>query len=212
MKNKISCVIHTYNSEKYLRECLSSVKWCDEIVIVDMYSIDKTLEIAEEFNAKVYMHENVGYADPARSFGLSKCSHDWILALDSDELIPSKLKEVLNNVTEQNQYDVFNISRKNFFFGKELFGSGWSYKDDLVPRFFKKGFLNYGSEVHNFNKIESNARVGKIVGNDVSIIHFNYNSINQFIRKLNTYTDNEVNSTKYSYKGSPSLKIMYHFF
>ena len=212
MKNKISCVIHTYNSEKYLRECLSSVSWCNEIVMVDMYSTDKTLEIAKEFGAKIYMHENVGYADPARAFGLSQCSHDWILALDSDELIPEKLKDELLLSIEQNKQDVFRISRRNFFFGREIIGSGWSFKDDLIPRFFRKGFLNYGSEVHNFNKIEPNARVGEIVGSDVSIVHFNYDSVSQFIRKLNTYTDNEVNSTKYTYKGNPSFKIIYHFF
>lgn len=212
MSNQVSCVIHTYNSEKYLSKCLASVSWCDEIVIVDMYSTDRTLEIAKEFGAKIYMHENIGYADPARAFGLSKCSNDWILALDSDEMIPGKLKYQLFNEIEKNKFDVYNISRRNFFFGREILGSGWGYKNDLVPRLFKKGFLNYGTEVHNFNKIEPNARVGEIVSKDISIIHFNYDSVNQFIRKLNTYTDNEVNSTKYNYKGKPAFKIIYHFF
>lgn len=212
MKNKISCVIHTFNSEKYLRECLSSVAWCDEIVIVDMHSTDKTLDIAKKFGAKIYMHENVGYADPARAFGLSKCSYDWVLALDSDELIPKQLKDRLLQEIAQDKFNVFNISRRNFFFGKELLGSGWSYKDDLIPRFFKKGFLTYGNEVHNFTKISDNAKIGSIIGKDISIIHFNYDSVNQFIRKLNTYTDNEVNSTKYNYKGTPARKIIYHFF
>jgi len=210
--NKISCVIHTYNSEKYLRECLSSVVWCNEIVIVDMYSTDKTLEIAKEFGAKIYMHENVGYADPARAFGLSKCTYDWILALDSDELVPPKLKDEIVKVMSNESYDVVRISFRNYFFGREVLGSGWGYKDQVIARFFKKGFLNYGTEVHNFNKIEPHARVGKIVGKDVSIIHFNYDSVSQFIRKLNTYTDNEINSTKYDYKGKPAYKIMYHFF
>jgi len=212
MNNQVSCVIHTYNSEKYLKECLSSVKWCDEIVIVDMYSTDKTLEIAKEYGSKIYMHENVGYADPARAFGLSKCSYDWVLALDSDELIPKKLKDRLLQEIAQNKFDVFKISFRNFFFGQELLGSGWGYKDQVIARCFKKGFLTYGNEVHNFNKISDNAKIGSIIGKDISIIHFNYDSVNQFIRKLNTYTDNEVNSTKYNYKGSPARKIIYHFF
>jgi glycosyltransferase involved in cell wall biosynthesis len=212
MINKISCVIHTYNSEKYLKECLSSIQWCDEIVIVDMYSTDKTLAIAEEFDAKIYMHENVGYADPARAFGLSKCSNDWIIALDSDELIPTKLKVRFLELMEENQFDVFKISFRNFFFGKEIIGSGWGYKDQVIARFFKKEYLKYGTEVHNFIQISDNARIGSIIGRDISIIHFNYDSVNQFIRKLNTYTDNEVNSTKYNYKGSPAFKIIYHFF
>lgn len=210
--NKISCIIHTYNSEKHLRECLSSVSWCDEIVMIDMYSTDQTLEIAKEFGVKIYMHENLGYADPARAFGLSKCSYDWVLALDSDELVSDKLKDKLISSIKENQYDVFKISFRNFFFGRELLGSGWGYKDQVIARFFKKGYLNYGTEVHNFNKIEPHAKVGKIIGREVSIVHFNYDSVSQFIRKLNTYTDNEVKSTKYNYKGKPAFKIIYHFF
>ncbi len=212
MKNKISCIVHTYNSEKYLLECLSSVSWCDEIVIVDMYSTDKTLEIAKKFGAKIYMHENVGYADPARAFGLSKCSNSWVLALDSDELVSPKLKDELIKIANSDNYDVVKVSFRNFFFGQEIIGSGWGYKDQVIARFFKKDYLSYGTEVHNFNKISNNARVAHLIGKDISIIHFNYDSVNQFIRKLNTYTDNEVNSTKYNYKGNPASKIIYHFF
>ncbi|AIH04369.1 MULTISPECIES: glycosyltransferase family 2 protein [Thermodesulfobacterium] len=208
--SKISCVIHTYNSEKYLRECLSSVEWCDEIVIIDMYSTDRTIEIAQEFGAKIYMHEYLGYADPARNYGLSKCSYDWILALDSDELIPKKLKIRLKEIADKDIFDVVLISRRNFFFGKELLGGAWGYDQDVIARFFKKGFLTYGSEVHNFIKINPKARVGKIIDKESSIIHFNYNSVRHFIEKLNTYTDFETFSTKYNYKGKPAIKILYH--
>lgn len=210
--NKISCVIHTYNSEKYLEQCLESVKWCNEIVIVDMYSSDNTLDIAKKYNCKIYMHENVGYADPARAFGLSKCRNEWVLALDSDEILMPKLKEDLINIVENDLYDVVKISFRNFFFGREILGSGWGYKDQVIPRFFKKSFFSYTDEVHNFTKINDDARIGIIVDKEKSIIHFNYDSVKQFINKLNKYTDFEVNSTKYSYKGKPALKIIYHFF
>jgi glycosyltransferase involved in cell wall biosynthesis len=210
--SKISCVIHTYNSEKYLEQCLNSVKWCDEIVIIDMYSNDRTLDIAKHYNAKIYMHKNIGFADPARAFGLSKCSNPWILALDSDEIVTPKLKEELIDIVQKDLYDVVKISFRNFFFGREIIGSGWGYKDQVIPRFFKKGYLNYADEVHNFVKVSDKARIGKIIDKDKSIIHFNYDSVSQFISKLSRYTDFEVNSTKYNYKGNPGLKIMYHFF
>ena len=210
--NKISCIIHTYNSEKYLIQCLESVKWCDEIVIIDMYSNDNTLEIAKKYNCKIYMHKNLGFADPARSYGLSKSSNDWILAVDSDEVIMPKLQVELKNIVNTNKYDVVYISFRNYFFGKEIIGSGWGYKDQVIPRFFKKGFLNYTNEVHNFIQINNNARIGKIIDKEKSIIHFNYDSVSQFISKLNRYTDFETASTKYSYKGHPMRKIIYHFF
>ena len=212
MEAKISCVIHTYNSEKYLEQCLESVKWCNEIVIVDMYSTDNTLDIAKKYNCEIHMHENIGFADPARAFGLSKCKNQWVLALDSDEIIMPKLKEELINIANNDKFDVVKISRRNFFFGREILGNGWGYRDDIIPRFFKKSFFSYTDEVHNFTKIDSNARIGTVVDKEKSIIHFNYDSVRQFINKLNNYTDFEVKSTKYSYKGNPASKIIYHFF
>lgn len=207
---KISCVIHTFNSEQYLEVCLSSVRWCDEIVVIDMHSTDRTVEIAKKFGAKVYFHENVGFADPARPFGLSQCSHSWVLAIDSDEIVPPKLAERLWEIAKNDCFDVVKISFRNYFFGRELLGSGWGYKSQVIPRFYKKGFITYGTEVHNFVRLASNARLGTIVDRERSICHLNYYSVHQFIRKLNTYTDNEVLSTKYHYKNHPAARILYH--
>lgn len=207
--NKISCVIHTYNSSEYLSYCLKSVEWCDEVVVIDMYSTDNTVELAKSHNATVYYHENVGYADPARAYGLSKCTGDWILALDSDEIVSEKLRDRLLKISQNNLADVLEISFVNYFFGREIKGSGWGYKDQVIPRFFRKGMLSYGVEVHNFTKVASNARVIKSISREASIIHFNYNDVSHFIRKLNTYTDKEIYSTKYKYKNYPFIKIFY---
>lgn len=212
MNNKISCFINTFNSEKYLRECLLSVNWCDEIVVVDMYSEDKTLEILKDFNVKLFMHERTGYVEPARKFALEQCTHDWILNIDSDEIVPHALASEIKEIVDLNQYDLVKISRRNFFFGREILGSGWGYKDDLIHRFHKKGFLNFGDKIHAGTNIIGNPRVGYIIDKEKSIIHFNYDSVSQFIDKLNRYTDFEINSTKYNYKGNPLRKIVYHFF
>jgi len=207
----ISCVIHTYNSEKYLEQCLESVSWVDEIIIIDMYSNDNTLKIAKQYKCKIFMHENVGYADPARSFGLEKCSKKWILSLDSDEIIMPKLKDCLIKNAYENTFDVIKISFRNFFFGKELKGSGWSYKQQVHPRFFKNGFINYTSEIHNFIKISKEARIGEIINKEKSILHYNYDSVYQFINKINRYTEYEIYSKNINYYKKPLLKIMYHF-
>lgn len=207
--NKISCVIHTYNSELYLDECLKSVVWCDEIIVVDMMSTDRTKEICLNYKVKFFEHENLGYADPARKFGQEKCKYDWILSIDSDELVSNKLAHKLQQLTEKDYFDVIYLSFRNYFFGQELKGSGWSYKDICVPRFYKKGFLNYGEQVHNFISIENNARILKLIDYDLSIIHFNYNSVEHFISKLNRYTNFEAN--KEMYDGNPWIKMIYHF-
>ncbi|HEX9063180.1 MAG TPA: glycosyltransferase family 2 protein [Clostridia bacterium] len=208
MDKKISCVIHTYNSAQYLEQCLKSVSWCNEIVIIDMYSSDDTLTIARIYNANIYMHENMGYADPARAFGLSKCKHDWILALDSDEIIMPALAEELKRIMLFDEYDVVKMCRRNFFFGREISGTGWGYEDQLIPRFFKKGYIIYGHEVHNFITISTAARVGKIIHKNKAVIHFNYDSISHFINKLNLYTDFEAQK---KYDGNVWIGIIYNF-
>jgi len=206
----ISCVIHTYNSELYLDQVLDSVQFCDEIVIVDMYSTDSSLDIARRHNAKIYFHENLGYADPARQFGVECCSYDWILSVDSDEIIPHELGIKLKELAISKEFDVVSISRRNFMFGREILGSGWGYKNDVIPRFFRKGFLNYGSEVHNFIEIVQGSKCGTVLSRNLAIIHFNYDSITQFIEKLDRYTDFEVSKGRWI--KSPSMAIGYQFF
>ena len=86
---RISVVINTLNEERRLPYALRSVQdWVDEIVVVDTHSDDKTVEIAEEFGARIFTHERVGYADPARAFAFARATGDWILILDADELVP----------------------------------------------------------------------------------------------------------------------------
>ena len=205
---QISCVVHTYNSELYLGECLASVAWCDEIVLVDMHSTDRTVSIAKKYGAKIFYHENIGLADPARAFGLSKCTFNWVLALDSDEIIPAALAVRLQTAAEHGEADLFYLSFRNFFFGRELRGSGWSYRDLYVPRFFKKGALRYGAQVHNFIHINPDARIKKLIQRDIAVIHFNYNSVFHFIAKMNRYTDYE--SVKATNGGNPWILILYH--
>ena len=207
--DKISCVVHTRNAELYLKDCLRSAQWVDELIVIDMESTDRTCSIAREMGAQVYSHAHLGYADPARAFGLSKCSGDWILSLDADEIMPLKTAEVLKKITKENRYDVVYLAFRNYFFGRELKGSGWSYRDIYVPRFYRKGFLDYGHQVHQFIHVKKDSRVLKLIEYDLALIHFNYNSVHHFIEKLNRYTDFEAQKSEY--KRWPVLRMIYHF-
>src|SRR5205809_791168 len=92
----ISAIILTLNEEKRLPYALRSVTpWVDEIVVVDMQSDDRTVDIAREMGAKIYTHERVEFFESARALGLEKSSGDWILVLDADELIPAPLSHTL---------------------------------------------------------------------------------------------------------------------
>ncbi len=90
---KISVLINTFNEERNIKNCLESVSWADEIIIVDMYSDDKTVDIAKNYTDKIYYFERMGYADPARQFALKKATHEWVLIVDADEMVPLELRE-----------------------------------------------------------------------------------------------------------------------
>ncbi len=175
-----------------------------------MHSNDNTVAIAQAMGAKVLLHKNLGYADPARQFGLNACSQPWVLAIDSDEIVPMELELAIRNQIKSPEAEVFYLHFRNFFFGRELLGSGWGHKDISVPRFFKRGHLKYGHEVHNFIRIESNSRTLHFSEKPQCLLHFNYNSVHHFISKLNRYTDLEAKKNV-TIHTKPWLSLIYQF-
>ena len=114
---KISVVINTYNEEKNISRCLESVKgFADEIIVVDMHSADKTVEIAKKYGAQVFEHEYTRYVEPARNFALSRATGDWILLIDADEelsgTLRKKLEEIIGVITIMKARDVMILLRK----------------------------------------------------------------------------------------------------
>jgi glycosyltransferase involved in cell wall biosynthesis len=192
MKIPITVLIHTLNEEKNIRNCLECVKWAEDIVVVDMYSDDRTAEIAREYTERIYLHERLGYADPARRFGLQQANHEWVLVVDADELVPVILRDKLVELMELGQYDAVSVPHCNYFFGHAMQGTGWGPLQDKHVRFFRKPFMNYGSKVHGFAVLDTAARVYEIKDAACAFIHFNYITAEQFLEKLNRYTTIEA--------------------
>lgn len=188
---KISIIINTFNEEKNIENCLESVKWADEIVVVDMYSEDNTVGIARKYTDKIFFFERMGYADPARQFALEKASNGWILVLDADELVPLKLMNKLHEIIDKDCGDVIYIPRNNYFAGKQIHNMGWGALDDLQPRFFKKKYLSFGEKIHDFYNINEDARIYKITDPREGFIHFSYLDFEDYIDRLNKYTSIE---------------------
>ena len=194
MAEMISVVINTLNEERNLRYCLRSVApWAAEIVVVDMHSSDGTRDVAEQFGARVFLHEPLGFADPARAFAVSKATHEWILILDADEVVPKSLADELARFAAVGVADVAEIPRRNYMFGALIEHSGWGAVDDRQARFFRKGSLTTTGDIHRFLHPQAGARVTCL--DDAAghcLIHFNYVSMHQFIDKLNRYTSIEA--------------------
>ena len=184
---KISVLINTLNEEKHIADCLESVKWADEIILVDMYSDDNTVAIASKLaKVRVFYHERCGFADPARAFALQQVRNDWVLMLDADERINLATAKKINQLVNDNKVDVIYLSRHNYYIG-ELISCG-GYTGELLPRVFKKEFMNYTGVVHAFETVRHDARVIKVRSSEVGILHFAYNSIDLVLDKQNKYS------------------------
>jgi glycosyltransferase involved in cell wall biosynthesis len=191
-KLPISVLIHTLNEEKNIRNCLETVKWADEIVVVDMYSDDKTVVIASQYTEKIFYHERMGYADPARQFGLEKATKKWILIVDADELVPLRLKQKLETIITEDLGDIISVPHNNYFFGKLMRFTGWGPLQDTHHRFFKREYVFISDKIHSTFTEREDARIYEITDEKEGFVHFNYLDIGHFLEKLNRYTTIEA--------------------
>ena len=189
---KILVVINTLNEEANLPLALASVKsFANEIVVVDMMSDDKTVEIAKKAGAKVYEFKRVGYVEPARNFAISKAEGDWIFILDADEELTASLSRELSKIAKNGSADYVRVPRKNMIFGKWVEHSRWW--PDYNIRFFKKGKVTWDDEIHSIP-----ITVGK--GADLeakaenAIIHHHYTSVAQYVSRMDRYTSIQAES------------------
>lgn len=186
---KISVVVSAYNEEKKLPECLKSVAWVDEIIVVDNKSTDKTSEIAKKHKAKVFVRENNLMLNVNKNFGFSKASNEWILNLDADERVSPELAKEIQQVIKKTEKHIggYRIPRKNIIFGKWIQNSIWWPDPHL--RLFRKGKGRFAEKhVHEHIQVD-----GKVENLEHPLIHENYQSISQYLYKLDKiYTESEV--------------------
>lgn len=182
----ISVVILTKNEEQNVQKCLESVRWCDEIIIIDDKSSNKTLEIAKKFKTSIYTHALNGNFSDQRNFGLSKARSDWVLFVDSDEVVSDALVYEIQNaigLKDQNLRDFngFYIKRIDFMWGKQLKHGEASIK---LLRLGKKGAGIWKGMAHE--RWQIGAPVGSLVN---PILHFPHKNIEEFLGEINFYTD-----------------------
>ena len=183
---KISVIVNTWNEEENIKRCLGSVKWADEVIVVDMSSEDKSKEVARKMGAKVFNRKRELVVEPARNFAINKATGDWILVLDPDEEISPFLAKTLQELAENPQdFTYFRLPRKNIIFGKWLKYSRWW--PDYNIRFFKKGCVQWSEKIHSvpLTRGEGKDLEAKEIN---AIIHHHYQSISQYLERLNRYT------------------------
>ncbi len=177
----LGCAIIVLNGEHTIEQVLKSVSFCDEIVVVDSGSSDKTVEIAKKYTNKVYFHKWLGYGRQ-KNFAISKLDTDWVLSVDADEIVTKKLAEEIKQTLVDTNKSAFLLNIQLVFMGKKL-RFGGTYPDYHLRLFQKDDFRFEEADVHEGVKVANNA--GRL---KYSILHYSYESIEDYLVKFNRYT------------------------
>lgn len=183
---KLSALIIVKNEEAMIKDCLESVKFCDEIVVIDDGSTDKTVEISKKYTEKVFTNDkkSMGFVEAVRQFGVSKTQGEWVLILDADERVSIELKDdIEDKLGNQNKFVAFNLIRKNFYFGK----NEWPQKDKLERLFRRDKILKWEWKLHTSPVIEG--QVGELSG---FLLHYTHRDLASMLAKTISWSKQEA--------------------
>lgn len=180
---KISAVIIAKNEEKMIGDCLDSVSFCDEIIVVDNNSSDKTSEIATEKGIRVVQFESDDFAK-LRNFGKELTNYEWILYIDADERVTDELKQsILSKTKNVGEFSAYKIFRKNYYLGR----NEWPKIEKMERLFLKSNLKTWQGKLHESPMVEG--RIGELSG---FLLHFTHRDLTQMLNKTIEWSDTEA--------------------
>ncbi len=208
-ESTISVTILTKNSEAHLKDCLESVKWAKEIIVLDSGSTDQTLEISKRYTDKVYVTEDWPGFGIQKNRALVYATSDWILSLDSDEVVSPSLAEAIQKTIAEPAFDHYQIKRESFYLNKHIRFGSWGH--DRPLRLFKRGTVKFDQAIIH----ESMLREGESGVIKEPIFHYTFDSITEALEKNTRYA--QLGAEKKFSAGEKSnltkaiLKGLFHF-
>ncbi len=184
MRDKISACVTAYNEEQKIRRCLESIKWADEIVVVDSFSTDSTFDICKEYTDRVYRHEWLGYIGQ-KNLIKEKAVHPWILFMDADEEVSEELKDrILGEMASEHvgQYAGYEFPRMVKYLNRWIRHGDW-YPDAKLRLFKKQKGVCTGVEPHD--RIEVQGKVKRLNGH---LYHYTYTGIRDQVSAANRFS------------------------
>lgn len=181
-RRKLTAIIPCFNEERNIAECIDSVKWADEIFVVDSFSTDRTPELARERGVRFVQHEYVNSATQ-KNWAIPQATHDWVMVVDSDERVTPELRdEVLAVLASNDPLEGYYIRRLNHFVGKRVRFSGW--QNDRCIRLFRRDKSRY-QDRHVHADVIVDGRVGQLKS---MLLHYTFESFDQYMKKFDRYT------------------------
>jgi glycosyltransferase involved in cell wall biosynthesis len=179
---KISATIITYNEERNLPRAIESLRCCDEILVVDSGSTDRTVAIAERFGARVTEANWRGYAGQ-KNYASDQATYDWVLSIDADEALSEDLEAEIWQLKKNGPtYDAYTLPRLAQYLGKWILYSGW-YPDRKIRLFDRRKACWVGDYVHESVKVTGT--VGALKGN---LLHYTCGSLTEHLKTMDRYT------------------------
>jgi len=178
----LSVVLITKNEAANVRDCLRSVMWADEIIVVDSGSTDDTVSICKEMGAQVYVHADWPGFGPQKNRALGYASKGWVFSIDADERVTPELRDELIQAMKEECAQGFYLPRQSQFCGTFIHHSGWY--PDYVLRLFKRGAGKFSdSLVH-----ESVLLTGRTAKLKSPLLHYSYLTTDDVERKVEHYS------------------------
>lgn len=198
----LSVIIIAKNEELNIRRCLESIKWVDEIIVLDSGSVDKTVDIAKEYTAKVYRTDWQGYGIQKQR-ALAHATGDWVLNLDADEAVDDKLKQDILEAIQSNSADGYRIPIQMSFYNKPL---RYSSRPTRHIRLFKRDIAKYSDDiVHEKIVLAAGSRVEQLYS---PISHNSFRDLNHALYKMNRYSSYSAKIRISEKKSTNIFKVM----
>lgn len=178
---RVSCTIICYNEEASIRAALESVKWCDEIVVVDSFSDDGTVAICREYTARIFQRPWPGFVEQ-KAFALEQARYPWVLNLDADERVSPELRDEILEVLKAPRADGYYIPRLVYYLGRWWWRGGW-YPDYRLRLFRRERVVWGGIDPHE--KVILDGRSARLRG---PLLHYTYQDIGDHLATINGFT------------------------
>jgi len=201
----ISVCIITFNEEQDIRACLESVRWAGEIVVVDSFSADRTVEIAREYTARVIQRGWPGHVEQ-KNFALQQATGDWILSLDADERVSPELAvEIQEVIRRADRPEVgYAVPRKTFYLGGWVMHGGWYPSRRL--RLVRRGRAKW-SGVNPHDHLYADGPTGNLKGD---LYHFTYRDIADHLKTIDSFTTISAREMFQAGRKHPLLHMFFH--
>lgn len=170
---KITVLIETYNEEKNIEDCIKSAQFLtDKIMVVDMQSTDRTIEIAKKMETTIIsFNSRPLYVEPAREFGIKQIKTDWVFILDADERITEDLADEIKKTIQSKEYTYYKVPRKNMFAGVKWLQHGGWWPDEQMRLINVQAFKSWPTNIHSTPKIEG--KMGHLLEPFLHLFHGN---------------------------------------